>query len=121
MIIFIQTEIMGYSFLNSFLSTYVLVCVYLLTHVGVQNLRQSTTTTAIIIEWDPAVSPSDCGPVFYYIVTVDGSNAMNTFEERAEFSNLINGTIYNISITAVNRAGTGPPSSMNVAGNVEGD
>ena len=107
---------MLYSFMNSHL-----VCVYSLTHVGVQNLRSSNTTTAIIIEWDPPDSPSDCGPVFYYIVTTVGISDVNTFEERAEFSNLINGTNYIISVAAVNRAGTGPASTINVTYIVEGN
>ena len=97
------------------------MCVYLLTHVGVQNLRSSKVATAIIIEWDPPNSPSDCGPVFYYIVTVDGRNPMNVFEERTGFSNLINGTNYTISVAAVNRAGTGPASTINVTYIVEGN
>ena len=97
------------------------MCVHLLTHVGVQNLRSSNTTTTIIIEWDSPDSPSDCGPVFYYIVTIDSGNDMNTFEERAEFSNLINGTNYTISVAAVNRVGTGPASTINVTYVVEGN
>ena len=94
---------------------------YLLTHVGVQNLRNSSTATEIIIEWDSPDGPSNCGPVFYYIVTIVGRNAMNTFEERAEFSDLINGTNYTISVAAVNRAGTGPTSMITVTGNAKGN
>lgn len=74
-------------------------------------------TNTTMITWDPAESPSDCGPVLYYIVTatslVDVS-VRNTivWGPRAELSNLINGISYNISIAAVNRAGSGPSSTI---------
>ena len=84
-------------------------------------MRSSNTITAIIIEWDPPDNPSDCGPVFYYIVTTVGISDMNTFEERAELSNSINGTNYTISVAAVNRVGTGPASTIIVAGNMQGN
>ena len=81
------------------------------------NLRDlKITANAITIVWDPADSPN-CGPVLNYTVTIVNSvnaNDMNTTQSnktRVEFSNLINGTSYNISVAAVNRAGTGPASS----------
>ena len=75
--------------------------------------RPDRSRNGITIEWDPADSPN-CGPVLYYIVTI--VNAVNANDRnitlssvtRAEFSNLINGTFYNISVAAVNRAGSGP-------------
>ena len=41
---------------------------YLHTYVGVSNLRSvRTTNTTITVEWDPADSPSGCGPLLYYV------------------------------------------------------
>ena len=85
------------------------------------NLRHITTDTTIIITWDPADSPGDCGPVLYYTVTATSladASDRNTivWGPRAEFSDLINGTNYNISITAVNRAGSGLSSTIIVTG-----
>ena len=73
--------------------------------------------TSVTVMWDRAVSPSGCGPVFYYTVTVMNSSFVNntdTQHTRADFSNLINGTKYNISVVAVNRAGPGPSSMITV-------
>ena len=84
------------------------------------NLRSvRITNTAITVEWDSADSPSVCGPLLYYNVTivnlVDPSNMNSTQEtgNRAEFPNLNNGTSYNISVAAVNRVGTGPVRTFN--------
>jgi len=69
--------------------------------------------------WDPADSPY-CGPVLYYSVTIvnsDDVSDMNTTEiseSTIKFSNLISGTTYNISVAAINRAGTGPTSTISV-------
>ena len=96
-------------------------------YVGVSNLRNSMTTNATIIEWNSANSPSDCGPVLYYtVIAVSLVNAtdVNNMEQvegtRAVFSNLKNGTNYNISVAGVNRVGTGPVSTIIVTGNAEG-
>ena len=90
-------------------------------YVGVNNLRNVTVTTTVIkVMWNHAVSPSDCGPVLYYNVT-----AVNLADPRdmrtltlngreATFSNLEKDTFYDISVTAVNRAGTGPSSTITV-------
>ena len=82
------------------------------------NLRNpSRTFSAITVTWDPADSPN-CGPVLYYTVTivnlVDAAdmNTTITSQTRAEFSNLINGTSYHISVIAVNRAGSGPTTPI---------
>ena len=86
-------------------------------YVGVSNLRSlESTRNGIIIVWDPADSPN-CGPVLYTVTIVNSVNAtdMNTTVTRGtrvDFSNLINGTSYNISVTAVNRAGPGPTSTI---------
>ena len=90
------------------------------TYVGVSNLRRSERTrNTITLLWDPAESPN-CGPVLYYTVTIVNSvddNDMNTTRAsgtRAEFSNLINATDYTIFVAAVNRAGTGSTSLINI-------
>ena len=88
------------------------------------NLRDSATTnTTITITWDPAVSPDDCGPVLYYNVIAtslaDASdrNTIVTSQTIAGLSGLRNGTSYNVSVAAVNRAGSGPSSTIIVTGN----
>ena len=80
-----------------------------------------TTNTMIIVTWGLSITPSNgCGLVFYYIVAIMNSvevtdmNITETSQTRAELSNLINGTSYIISVAAVNRAGTGPSSMINV-------
>ena len=83
------------------------------------NLRSvRITNTIITVEWDPADSPSGCGSVLYYNVTivnlVDASD-MNSSEEtvnRVDFSNLKSDTSYSISVAAVNRVGIGPLSTV---------
>ena len=76
------------------------------------NLRSTRiTNTTITAKWNPAISPSGCGPVFYYNVTILNATyatAIETSETIATFSNLEGGVQYNISVVAVNRAGTGP-------------
>ena len=94
---------------------------YIHTHyAGVMNLRNIATNTAVIITWNSTFDASDCGPVLYYTVTVtslaDNSdrNTIVVWGTRAELSDLINGISYTISVAAVNRAGTGPSSMINV-------
>ena len=85
-------------------------------YVEVSQLTSARiTNTTLTVQWDPAISPSDCGPVFYDLTAVNSANASDVvaLERRgttAEFSNLKSGTLYNISVAAVNRAGTGPSS-----------
>ena len=85
------------------------------------NLRNTATSTTVIITWNPTFDASDCGPVLYYTVTAtslaDNSdrNTIVVWGARAELSDLMNGINYTISVAAVNRAGTGPPSIINVA------
>ena len=97
---------------------------YIYTYIGVSNLRNTATTnTTITITWDPAVSPSDCGPVLYYNVIAtslaDASDRYTivTSQTIAGLCGLRNGTSYNIRVTAVNRAGSGPSSTIIVTGN----
>ena len=77
-------------------------------------MRSSRSTfTTITIVWDSADSPN-CGPILYYIVTIRNLNDVadmnitKTNQTRAVLSNLINGTSYNTSVTAVNRVDNGP-------------
>ena len=104
------------------------ILTYIYAYVGVSNLRGSKiTTNTITVEWDSADSPSGCGPLLYYNVTiVNAVNArdMNSTQvtvNRAEFSNLNNGTYYNISVAAVNRAGTGSVSTITETTETEGE
>ena len=88
--------------------------------VGVLNLNSTfVTNTTITVTWDPPVTPSGCGLVFYYVTVTSlaDDNDRNTIEwsPGAEFSNLANITNYTISVTAVNRAGSGPSSTIIVA------
>ena len=106
--------------LHSSILSVIHMCIYLCTCVGVTNIIAEVTNTAIAVVWDPAVAPSDCGPVLYYIVTAtslaDASdrNTKRTNQTRAEFSNLLNNANYNISVVAVNRVCTGPSSMITV-------
>ena len=80
-------------------------------------MRYATTNAAVIITWNPTFDVSDCGPVLYYTVTATSLadvNDRNTivWGPRAEFSNLLNDTEYKISVAAVNRAGSGPSSTI---------
>ena len=95
-------------------------------YVGVSNLKNTATNTTIIITWDPAASPDDCGPVFSHAVTAtslaDGTvrTPKRLNQTGAEFSNLIKDINYTFSVAAVNRAGIGPLSTINVTGNAIG-
>ena len=94
---------------------------YIFAYVGVESLRNITVTnTTIKVVWNDAVSPNGCGTVFYYIaiaVNLMDRSDMMTMEPRdnvTEFSNLINGTSYEISVFAINRVGNGTSSMINV-------
>ena len=84
------------------------------------NLRNIATNTAVIITWNPTFDASDCGPVLYYTVTAtsladdNDRNTIVVWGTIAELSDLMNGIDYTISVAAVNRAGTGPSSMINV-------
>ena len=89
-------------------------------------MRYTATNTEITITWNPTFDVSDCGSVLYYTVTVtslaDDSdrNTIVVWGPRAEFSDLINDINYNISVAAVNRAGSGPSSTIIVTSNGRG-
>ena len=90
-------------------------------YVGVSNLKEGTVTaTMIAVMWNDTVSSNGCGPAFYHNVTavnlMDPSDmiSMQTSHNVAEFSNLRSDMSYNISVAAVNRAGTGPLSMITV-------
>ena len=92
------------------------MCVY----TGVSNLRDlNITANAITIVWDPADS-YNCGPVLYYIVTIRNlaipcdTNSFYLTLPRSEFYELTNNVSYAISVRAVNRAGVGMETTINV-------
>ena len=82
------------------------------------NLRSTRiTNTTITVKWNPAISPSGCGPVLYYNVTLMNATyaiAIETSGTMTTFSNLEDGVQYNISVFAVNKAGTGPSRQISV-------
>ena len=84
------------------------------------NLRNTERTTdTITIEWD-AIDSVDCGPVLYYVVVIRNLaiscdiNSFNITISRADFHNLINDVPYAVSVAAVNRAGVGVGTTINV-------
>ena len=81
------------------------------------NLRSTQRTTdTITVVWDPTDS-LNCGPVLYYIVTIRNSCGINSFDltvPRAEFHDLMNNVANTISVAAVNRAGVGMETTINV-------
>ena len=90
------------------------------TCVGVLNLRNTERTRdTITIEWD-ATDSVDCGPVLYYVVVIRNLviscdiNYFNVTVPRADFHNLISSITYAISVAAVNRAGVGVETTINV-------
>ena len=108
------------------LNTLNIVCTYMydknkfIIIIGVFNLRSTQRTAdAITVVWDPAGS-YNCGPVLYYIVTIRNlaipcdANSFNLTLPRAKFHELINNVSYVISVGAVNRAGVGMETTINV-------
>ena len=86
------------------------------------NLQTTQRTVdAITVVWDPAGS-YNCGPVLYYIVTIrnlaipcdTNSFNINLTLRSAEFHDLMNNVTYAISVGAVNRAGVGMETTINV-------
>ena len=79
-----------------------------------------------MIMWNDTISPDGCGPILYYIATavnLMNPSEMTTMEPRDnedQFSNLKSSTLYSISVSAVNRAGVGPSSVINVTTDNEG-
>ena len=90
-------------------------------YIGVSDLRiTQRTTDTITVMWDPADSPN-CGLTLYHIVTITNlaipcdTRGSNVTLPTAEFSNLTNNVAYTISVTAVNRAGVGMETTINVS------
>ena len=92
--------------------------------VGIPDLQVmntfdcNTNAVEITVRWDAANTPY-CGGVLYYIVMISSdehSNIMNDIVNvtvlTATFSNLRNDTNYNITVTAVNRAGAGMTTTV---------
>ena len=74
----------------------------------------SRTNTSITINWYPDET-SYCGPVICYNVAIRNFSFIftdKTTETNFKFSNLMSRTSYNISVAAINRAGTGPASAI---------
>ena len=99
---------------------------YVCAFAGVSNLESSNTANTITIEWDSAISPSSCGSVRYIVTVVNVTDAgdikiINQVQNKIDFTNLMIGTNYTISVAAVNRAGSGPLSTINVTGNAIGN
>ena len=78
----------------------------------------NTNAVEITVRWDAANSPY-CGGVLYYTVMISSDEHSNITNDivnvtglNATFSNLRNNTNYNITVTAVNRAGAGMTTSV---------
>ena len=88
------------------------------------GITQLTNTTyksdLIVVTWEPASSPY-CGEVLYYQVVISSdehvniaNNIVSTIGLTATFLNLRNNTFYTITVTAVNKAGSGRTFSVSV-------
>ena len=85
-------------------------------------MNTTYSPNTIIVSWDAAESPY-CGGVLYYIVVISSDEYSNiiyltvnvtvsTATYTHTFSNLRNDTNYNITVTAVNRAGAGMTTEL---------
>ena len=88
-------------------------------------MKSSRTANTTTIEWDSAISRSGCGDVHYIVTVVNLMDAgdmrmFNQTQNKINITNSNNGTVYNISVVAVNSAGTGPLSTIIVTGNAIG-
>ena len=95
------------------------------TYVGVTNLMNTTNSEdTITVTWDAANSPY-CGGVLYYIVMISSdehSNIMNDIVNvtdlsllTATFSNLMNDTYYDVTVTTTySRLVEGRTTTVNV-------
>ena len=83
-------------------------------HSGITHLANSSYSSNIItLTWDPANSPY-CGEVLYYQVVISSdehanipNNIVNSTCLTTTFLDLWSNTAYTITVTAVNRAGSG--------------
>ena len=93
-------------------------------HIGVTNLMNTTNSEdTITVTWDAASSPY-CGGVLYYVVMISSdehSNIMNDIVNvtdssllTATFSNLINDTNYDVTVTPYNRVVAGITTTVNI-------
>ena len=102
----------------------VCMCVCAILYIGVTDLQVmnifdcNTNTFDITVRWDAANSPY-CGEVLYYIVMISSDEHFNITNDiinvtvfNATFSNLRNDTNYNITVTAINRAGAGMTNAV---------
>ena len=100
------------------------MCVCAILYIGVTDLQVmnifdcNTNTFDITVRWDAANSPY-CGEVLYYIVVISSdehfnitNDIVNVTMSNATFSNLRNDTNYNITVTAINRAGAGMTNAV---------
>ena len=81
-------------------------------------MNTTYSPNTIIVSWDAAESPY-CGGVLYYIVMISSDEYSDIITVKATpstatytFSNLRNDTNYNITVTAVNRAGAGMTTEL---------
>ena len=113
------------------LATCIHTYTYAILYIGVTDLQVmnifdcNTNTVDITVSWDAANSPY-CGGVLYYIVMISSDEHSNIMKDtvivtvstgdvtvfNATLANLRNDTKYNITITAVNRAGTGMTNAV---------
>ena len=86
---------------------------------GITHLINTTyKSDLIIVTWDPASSPY-CGEVLYYQVVISSdehtdipNNIVNTTGLTTPFLDLRDSTVYTITVTGVNRAGSGRTVSI---------
>ena len=105
---------------------FIFIIMYIRTYAGVSNFKSSRTANITTVEWNSAISHSGCGDVCYIVTVVNLMDAgdvrmINQTQNKINITNSNNGAMYNISVAAVNRAGTGPLSTIIVTGNAIGD
>ena len=93
-------------------------------YIGVTNLTNTTNSEdTITVTWNNASSPY-CGEILYYMVMISSDehcNIMNAIMNvtdlsllTATFSNLMNDTNYNITITPYNRVIAGMSTTVSI-------
>lgn len=79
------------------------------------HLTNSSTTTSITVEWDD-ISSGYCGVVYYEVlISLDNQEVdrITTTNLSATFQNLMNDTIYSVTVVAFNRIGRGTTATLN--------
>ena len=93
------------------------VCTYIrnISHRIVTNPMGSASVDTIIVTWDVANSPN-CGAVYYMVmISPDMMNPpMNVTKLTATFTDLINDTNYNITVTPYCRVVAGNNATMTI-------